>query len=130
MAQNRLWGSVSHTEPAFQNTVMPHQKFGAEEEFACCKHVPISDGLHLVDAVLVHQPVKGIVQVGQHEEDLDCRHGGRHGAEAHDVAEQDDHMLVGVPDHLVPILHASTCMSYTFSFLLGDMLTQQGCSPW
>ena len=124
-----VW-SVSHTEPAFQNTVMPHQKFGVEGEFACCKHVPISNGLHLVDTILVHQPVKGIVQVGQHEEDLNCRHGGCHGAEAHDVTEQDDHVLVGVPNHLVPILKASICMSSRVCFLIDDMVALQGCSPW
>ncbi len=38
--------------------------------FACSEHVTISNGLHFVDAELVHQAVKGVVQVGQHEEDL------------------------------------------------------------
>jgi len=67
-------------------------------------HVAVANGLHLVHSVLVHQAVKGIVQVGEHEEDLHCGHGGRHGAETHDVTEHDDHMVVCISDHMLPLL--------------------------
>jgi len=40
--------------------------------FAYSKHVTISNGLNLVDAKLVYQAVKGVLQIGQHEEDLYC----------------------------------------------------------
>ena len=73
-------------------------------EITCSEHVAVSNGLHFVDAKLVHKAVKGVVQVGKHEEDLHCRHGCCHGAEAHDVTEEDDHMLMGVPNDLMPIL--------------------------
>lgn len=76
--------------------------------FACSEHVTISNGLHFVDAEFVHQAVKGVVQIGQHEEDLHCRHGGGHGAETHNVTEQDDHMLVRVPNDLMAVLQART----------------------
>ena len=73
-------------------------------EIACSKHVAVSDGLNLVDAELVHKAVKGIVQVGKHEEDLHCGHGSSHSAEAHNVTEEDDHVLVRVSYDLVTIL--------------------------
>lgn len=71
---------------------------------ACSKHVAISNRLHFVDAELVDETVKGVVEVGEHQEDLNSRHGGGQSAEAHNVAKENDHMLVGVPNDLVTIL--------------------------
>ena len=69
-------------------------------------HVAVANGLHLVHSVLVHQAVKGIVQVGEHEEDLHRRHGGGHGAETHDVTEHDDHVVVCISNDMLPLLQA------------------------
>ena len=71
-----------------------HRLQQERQGIACSQHVAISNGFHLVDAKLVYQAVKGVVQVGQHEEDLHRRHGGGHCTEAHDVAEEDDDVLV------------------------------------